>query len=80
MFRRKVGAHDIRHVLETGAVIERYPDDAPYPSRLVLGWLGARPIHVVAADIPAANETIVISVYEPDPDLWDAGFTTRKRP
>jgi hypothetical protein len=28
---------------------------------------GKRPLHVVAADHPEANEIIVITVYEPDP-------------
>ena len=45
-----VGAKDVRHVLEQGETIKGYPEDKPYPSRLVLGWREARPIHVVAAD------------------------------
>ena len=30
MFERRVTEEDIRHVLETGETIERYPDDKPY--------------------------------------------------
>src|SRR5260370_23936516 len=37
--------------------IESYPGDFPYPSRLLLGWCGLRPIHVVAAVNAADNET-----------------------
>ncbi len=33
---------DVREVLTSGEVIESYPDDTPYPSRLVLGWRGSR--------------------------------------
>ncbi len=39
---------------------------------------GSRPIHVVAADNAQADETIVITLYEPDPAEWEDGF--RKRP
>ncbi|MFQ5773903.1 MAG: DUF4258 domain-containing protein [Kiloniellaceae bacterium] len=70
---------EVRHVLETGEDIETYPDDTPYPSRLVLGWIGARPLHVVAADNAEAGETVVITVYEPDPASWNRDFRRRKQ-
>lgn len=57
----------MKHVLPTGEVIESYPNDLPYPSKLMLGWRGNRPLHVVAADNLESGETIVITVYEPDP-------------
>lgn len=57
-----------------GEVIQSYPDDRPYPSRLVLGWRGARPIHVVVAEDCEAGILIVVTAYEPDPVQWDAGF------
>jgi hypothetical protein len=79
MFQRQISTDDVRHVLETGVIIENYPDDQPYPSRLVMGWCGQRPLHVVAADNAATQETIVITVYEPDPDQWEAGFTRRQQ-
>ena len=65
-------------MLEAGEVIETYPDDKPYPSRLVLGWVGGRPLHVVAADNTEADEIVVITVYQPDPTLWDRTFRRRK--
>lgn len=64
-------------MLSGGKSIVDYPDDTPYSSRLMLGWCGERPIHVVAADTPE-SETIVITVYEPDPALWEAGFERKK--
>jgi len=78
MFERGITAEDVRDVLETGDTIERYPGDTPYPSRLVLGWRGVRPLHVVVADNQEGNELIVISVYEPDPATWEPGFKRRK--
>ena len=77
MFQRSVDEKDVRSVLETGEIIEKYPDDTPYPSRLMLGWIGRRPLHVVAADNVAGNETIVITVYEPDQDKWSPNFKRR---
>ena len=34
MFERGITEEDVAHVLSTGEVIEEYPDDLPYPSRL----------------------------------------------
>ena len=73
-----IGVEDVRHVLEQGDTIKSYPDDTPYPSRLVLGWREARPIHVVAADDAESGETFVVTVYEPTPLLWEAGFRRKK--
>ncbi|RLE38586.1 hypothetical protein DRJ23_04600 [Candidatus Acetothermia bacterium] len=79
MFERGITEEDVRHVLETGEVIERYPDDRPYPSRLVLGWREDRPLHVVVAEQAEADTLIVITVYEPDPTLWEDDFKRRRR-
>ena len=78
MFERRLGVEDVEAVIESGETIEDYPNDRPYPSRLVLGWRGARPVHVVVAHNLSENEFIVITVYEPDPELWEADFRRRK--
>ena len=65
--------------ISAAEAIEEYPDDTTYPSRLVLGWAGSRPLHVVAADNPEDEATIVITVYEPEPTQWEAGFRRRRR-
>ncbi|MEW5828635.1 MAG: DUF4258 domain-containing protein, partial [Chloroflexota bacterium] len=59
MFERKITESDVRHVIETGEIIEDYPSDLPYPSRLILGWQGNRPIHIVIARNEEAQEIIV---------------------
>ena len=71
MFERRISADEVRYVLETGEAIEEYPDDTPYPSRLIMGWYKGRPIHVVAANNSLDKEIIIITVYEPDPSEWD---------
>ena len=80
MFERRIGADDVRRVVETGETIATYPDDTPYPSRLVLGRLGTRPLHVVVADNAADQELVIITVYGPDPALWDETFRGRRKP
>ncbi len=79
MFERRIGVEDVRHILYEGEVIESYPDDTPFPSRLILGWLDNRPVHVVAADNNEENETVVITTYEPETRLWSRDFRRRKR-
>jgi hypothetical protein len=78
MFDRGVSVDEVRQVLGSGETIADYPDDTPYPSRLVLGWNDKRPLHVVAAYNSADDETIVITVYEPDAGLWEPGFRSKQ--
>ena len=77
MFMRRIGYNDVRHAIKTGRTIEEYPDDTPYPSRLVLGWVGKQPIHIVVADNLEDNESIVVTVYEPDLFTWEPDFERR---
>ena len=79
MFGRNISEEDVRHVLETGETIEFYPNDQPYPSRLVLGWVGQSPLHIIVADNEEEETFIVITVYEPNPVLWEEGFKRRKQ-
>ena len=78
MFERRITEDDVSHVLATGEVIESYENDTPYPSRLILGYCGSRPLHVVVADNQEDRETIVITAYEPEPAQWDSSFRRRK--
>lgn len=78
MAERNISRDDVEYVIEEGVTIRDYPDDTPYPSRLILGWRDARPLHVVAADVEITGETIIITVYEPDPDIWNTDFRSKK--
>jgi hypothetical protein len=73
---REIDFDDVRRILDEGATIETYPDDTPFPSRLVLGWVERRPIHIVAADI-AEGEVIVVTVYDPNPEEWSKDYRSR---
>ena len=78
MLQRDISIDDIHEIVETGETIEVYPEDRPYSSRLVLGWIGSRALHAVFADNAEAEEIIVVTVYVPDPALWNDGFRRRK--
>lgn len=85
MYERAIYPRDVRHVLQTGEVIETYPTDWPLPNYLMLGWVepepGRRePVHVVGADDDAAHVTHVITVYIPDPNRWTPDYRTRINP
>jgi hypothetical protein len=77
MARRRISKDDVRNVLDEGENIELYPTNQPYPSRLVLGWIGTRPLHVSVADNEGEEELIVITVYEPTLEHWQPGFKLR---
>jgi hypothetical protein len=65
-------------ILGPGELIEDYPDDKYGPSCLILGFTGAgRPLHVQCS-YPSRPLVKVITLYEPDPDLW-VGFRTRRK-
>jgi hypothetical protein len=80
MFQRNISVEEVRQVVAAGEIIEAYPDDKPFPSRLVLGWYGSRPIHVLIADKATSQETIIITVYQPNAAEWEPGFRRRTRP
>jgi len=79
MFERDVRIQDIRDIIDNGEIIKNYDDDMPYPSKLILGYAGGRPLHIVAAENEQDGEIIIITVYEPDADKWDAGYRRRKK-
>jgi hypothetical protein len=78
MFERKISARKVRQALETGEVIEDYSTEMPEPSRLILGFQGKRPFHVVTSENAGGNEITVITVYVPDADKWKKDFRSRK--
>jgi len=60
--------------IANGEVIERYPEDKPYPSCLIYSRLGnGDPIHTVWAFNPTTNASVLITTYRPDPRRWIDG-------
>ena len=78
MFQRRIPDTDIHKLLKSGIIIENYPEDNPYPSFLISGMVNHRPLHVVMAYNNVDREAIVITAYEPDPDMWSDNFSKRR--
>ena len=66
---RMITTSEIRSVIESGGVIEDYPEDARGHSCLILGYGDDdRPIHIVCA--PKDDYLAIITAYLPDEDEW----------
>ena len=78
MAQRGVSEEDVMQVLLTGETIQVYASDTPYPSELILGWCNKRALHVVVATDTTRRRKIIVTVYEPNPDQWDADFRGKK--
>ena len=78
MFERGITEEDVAKVLEQGEIIADYPQDSPFPSRLVLGFAGTIPLHVVLASSNEEDIDIVVTVYSPSLERWQPDYKTRK--
>jgi len=78
MFERRVSARNLAQALSSGETIEDYSAEMPEPGRLILGFQGQRPFHVVISENPETSETTIITVYIPDPRRWTRDFKRRK--
>ena len=79
MIERDISRPRVIKVLEKGAVIEEYAGDKPFPSALVLGFAGERPLHVVVALDADANTAFIITVYEPKAEIFGPDYRVRKK-
>jgi hypothetical protein len=67
---RRITVQEIREIFGDADVIEDYPEDKYGPSCLILGRARAgRPLHVQCS-YPSRPLIKIITLYEPDPDLW----------
>ena len=73
---RGIMVQDIVNAIDTGEIIEDYPEDYPFPSCLIMGKNHNKIIHIVAA---IDNGMIfLITAYLPDIDNWKTDGKTRK--
>jgi hypothetical protein len=70
MFERDVNCQELNKIIKKGELVENYPNNIPYPSKLVLGRVNNRPVHVVFTVNKEEKTAIVVTVYEPDPEKW----------
>jgi len=78
MFERKVSVRNVSQALQSGEVIEDYSAEMPEPGRLVLGFQGRRPFHMVISENPETHDVTIVTVYLPDPNKWDKNFKVRR--
>ena len=77
MLKRQISRHQVIAAIQSGEIIEQYPDDTPYPSCLVLGCdPGGQPLHVVCAS--ASDSIWMITAYYPDSSEWEDELRTRR--
>lgn len=74
---RMISPTEVRRVVNTGEVIEDYPEDVRGHSCLLLGHgADSRPLHVVCA--PKTEYLAIITAYLPNSDQWEDDWRTRK--
>jgi Domain of unknown function (DUF4258) len=67
---RRISVQEIREIFADAEVIEDYPKDKYGPSCLILGKTReGRPLHIQCS-YPLRPLIKIITLYEPDPDLW----------
>lgn len=79
MFLRSINPDQIRDIVESGETIIEYSDDTPFPSLLLLGYSDKRPIHVLVGRDSSTATCYIITVYEPDPLIWENDFKKRRQ-
>ena len=78
MHERCITEEEVEYVIVGGTIIANYPNDTPHPSALLLGHDGTKASHVVYADYVEDSIRIIITVYEPDPNIWHDDLKTRR--
>ncbi len=75
--QRNIKQIDIKNCIISGEIIEDYPEDYPFPSCLILGFIsGSKPLHIVVA---CDGEYVrVVTAYYPDDDKWEKDFKIRR--
>ena len=67
---RQISVQALREAIANGEIIEDYPDDKYGPSCLIVGFtVAARPLHVQCS-YPSRPLVKIITLYEPNPELW----------
>ncbi|MBW4674569.1 MAG: DUF4258 domain-containing protein [Desmonostoc geniculatum HA4340-LM1] len=75
---RGIRVQELKEAISSGQVIEDYPNDKYGPSCLISGLTQAnRPLHVHCS-YPSRPLIKIITVYQPDSNLWNNDFTRRR--
>jgi hypothetical protein len=80
--RQRIDRHltgvEIEEAIQSGQIIEDYPEHHFGPCCLILGQTNSgKALHMVCS---CRSVVDIITVYEPDPSEWETDLRTRKRP
>lgn len=78
MFQRGIDPDAVAQIVVHGEVIAEYPDDDPFPSVLLLGRYMTHPVHAVVAREAVTAKCYLVTIYWPDPAIWDETFKRRR--
>ena len=74
MHERCITEEEVEYVIVGGTIIERYA-----PLKRPANWTcRKKAIHIVYADEVEDSIRIIITVYEPDPNIWHDDLKTRR--
>ena len=75
---RGISLADIRWVVLNGELIREYPEEKPYPEYLFLGYPRGpdAPCYAVVA---SNDETLIVTVHEYDPEVYEPDHRTRRK-
>ncbi|PIZ12488.1 MAG: hypothetical protein COY53_09820 [Elusimicrobia bacterium CG_4_10_14_0_8_um_filter_37_32] len=73
---REILEKDVIKIILEGKVVESYPEDKPYPSFLILGYINEKPLYVLCAINELAH---IITVHWLDPEKWLDPITRREK-
>ena len=77
MQERDICIDDVGRCIQTGEIIENYPDDFPHPSCLIFGYtLQKKVLHTVAGT--DGNILFMITAYYPNIDKFEQDLKTRR--
>ena len=75
---RQIEINQVLRAINCGQIIKEYSTDKPLPSYLLLGFnKNKKPIHILCAPDEKQDVLWIITVYEPDPELWTSDFKRR---
>ena len=79
MLERNIDRTDVKNVVMKGEMIENYEDDKPFPSALFFNFINNRPLHTIVSFDERQNKAYIITAYEPNLEMFENDYKTRKK-
>jgi hypothetical protein len=77
--QRKIHRSLLETAIRDGEIIAVYPEDKPYPTKLIVSTVEHKIIHLVVALDEMNGVCVIVTVYEPDVAIWEDNFRKRRR-